>query len=168
MLHLKKQTEEKDIFYLFEGTVILKGIHATIEIVGGILTLIITQNFIIQTVLKITHEEILEDSKDFLANYLINASQNFSINSKHFVAFYLLSHGIIKGVLVIALLKNKLWAYPTSIFVFGAFIVYQIIRYTETHSIWLTVFTVFDVFVIWLIWCEFKIQKTKVNSKMEE
>ncbi len=156
MLHLDKKTEEKDIFYLFEGSVILKGLHAIIEVIGGVLILFITHNFIIQTVLKITHGELVEDSKDFVANYLIHASQNFSISSKYFIAFYLLSHGIIKAILVIALLKKKLWAYPTSMFVFGAFMVYQIIRYTYTHSIWLIIFTVFDVFVIWLIWHEYR------------
>jgi uncharacterized membrane protein len=156
------QSIEKEKLYLFKVSVILKGIHSIIEIIGGFLALFITQNFIIQTVLKITHDEIGEDSKDFLANYLIHASQNFSISSKYFVSFYLLSHGIIKGILVIALLKKKLWAYPVSIFVFGAFMVYQMIRYTQTHSIWLIVFTIFDAIVLWLIWQEYKkIEKQK-------
>ena len=120
---LDKETKEKDIFYLFEGSVILKGIHAIIEIILGFLVLFISQNFIIQTAIKITNEELSEDSKDFIANYLVHASQNFSISSKHFIAFYLLSHGIIKGILVFNLLKKKLWAYPTSIFIFGLFMV---------------------------------------------
>lgn len=160
------ETKEKDIFYLFEGSVILKGVHAIIEIVGGFLALFITHNFIIQTILRITHEELSEDSRDFIANYLIHASQNFSISSKHFVAFYLLSHGIIKGILVFNLLKKKLWAYPTSMFVFGLFMIYQIYRYTRTYSIWLVVFTVFDTFVIWLIWHEYKIQKNESHISL--
>jgi uncharacterized membrane protein len=157
------ETKEKDIFYLFEGSVMLKGIHATIEIIGGFLALFISQNFIIQAVLKITHEELNKDPRDFIANYLIHASQNFSISSKHFVAFYLLSHGIIKGILVFNLLKKKLWAYPTSMVVFGLFMIYQIIRYTYTHSVWLIVFTVFDALVIWLVWHEYEIQKSKIE-----
>lgn len=164
---IDQDTKEKDIFYFFEGSVILKGLHAIIEIVGGILVLFISRNFLIETVLKITHQELIEDSRDFISNYLLHASQNFSTGSKHFIAFYLLSHGIIKGILVIALLRKKLWAYPTSIFVFGAFMVYQIVRYTYTHSVWLLVFTVFDLVVIWLIWHEYKIQKTQVNSVLE-
>lgn len=160
---LDKETKEKDIFYLFESGVILKGIHAIIEIILGFLVLFISQNFIIQTAIKITNEELSEDSKDFIANYLVHASQNFSISSKHFIAFYLLSHGIIKGILVFNLLKKKLWAYPTSIFIFSLFMVYQIIRYTYTHSIWLIVFSIFDLVVIWLIWHEYKIQKMKAN-----
>ncbi len=163
MFHLDKQTEEKDILYLFEFSVIIKGIHAVIEIIGGFLVLFISQNFVIQTIVNFTQDELAEDSKDFLANYLLHAAQNFSINSKHFVAFYLLSHGIIKGVLVIALLKKKLWAYPVSIFVFSLFIVYQIVRYSDTHSIWLILFTIFDAIVIWLIWHEYKQRKLAVK-----
>ncbi|MCX6751905.1 MAG: DUF2127 domain-containing protein [Candidatus Nomurabacteria bacterium] len=162
---LDKETKEKDIFYIFEGSVILKGIHAVIEIVSGFLVLFITQNFIIQTVLKITDSELGEDPKDLISNYLVHASQNFSISSKHFVAFYLLSHGIIKGILVYNLLKKKLWAYPASIAVFGIFMIYQIIRYMFTHSIWLIVFTIFDAVVIWLVWHEYKIQKIKVVER---
>ena len=160
---LDPKTKEKDIFYLFEFSVILKGVHAIIEIVGGSFVLFISHNFIIQTVLKITGGELSEDPNDFISNYLIHAAQNFSINSKYFLAFYLLSHGIIKGILVIALLKKKLWAYPTAIIVFGLFMVYQVIRYTYTHSIWLIIFTVFDALVIWLIFHEYKIQKIKFN-----
>jgi uncharacterized membrane protein len=160
VFHIDKKTKEKDIFYLFEGSVILKGLHAIIEIIGGFLTLLVTQNFLIQTALRITQDELNEDSKDFLANYLLKSAQHFSVSSQHFVAFYLLSHGIIKGILVIALLKKKFWAYPVSIIVFGAFMVYQIVRYTHTHSVWLIIFTIFDIFVIWLIWHEYKMQNS--------
>ncbi len=162
---LDNQTKEKDIFYIFEGSVILKGIHAVIEIIGGLFMLFVSHNFIIQNIIKFTNEELSEDSKDFIANYLVHTAQNFSIGSKYFIAFYLLSHGIIKGILVFNLLKKKLWAYPASIFVFGAFMIYQIIRYTYTRSIWLIIFTVFDAFVIWLVIHEYKIQKMKINMK---
>ena len=161
---MDKKTEEKEIFYLFEGSIILKGIHAAIEIILGFFILFISQNFITQTILKISSGELSEDPKDFISNYLIHASQNFSISSKHFIAFYLLSHGVIKGILVFNLLKKKLWAYPASIVVFSLFMVYQIIRYTYTHSIWLLIFTVFDVLVIWLVWHEYKIQKKVYNN----
>ncbi len=164
---LDNETKEKEIFYIFEGSVILKGIHALIEIVGGFFVLFVSHNFIMQTIFKFTHQELSEDSRDFISNYLLHASEHFSANSKTFIAFYLLSHGIIKGILVITLLQKKLWAYPLSIFVFSAFGFYQMIRYTYTHSIWLVVFTVFDIFVIWLIWHEYKIQKLAVANRVQ-
>ena len=45
-----------------------------------------------------------------------------------FGAVYLLLHGAVKVVLVIALLLNKLWAYPCMIVVLLIFIGYQLYR----------------------------------------
>jgi uncharacterized membrane protein len=50
-------------------------------------------------------------------------------------AFYLLSHGLVKVLLVAGLLREKLWAYPASLIVLSAFIAYQTYRYSSTHSI---------------------------------
>ncbi len=165
MLIIKNFLKEKNIHRVFEVAVILKGIHAIIEIVGGFLILLITQSFVTNFVFSITQEELGEDPKDFIAHYLINSAQHFSIGSQHFAAFYLLSHGIIKIILVAGLLKEKLWAYPASLGVFGLFIVYQLYRFSFTHSIWLLALTVLDVGIIALTWHEYKyIKKHKTFS----
>ena len=46
-----------------------------------------------------------------------------------FAAIYLLSHGVIKVVLVASLFRELLWAYPAAIVVFTLFIVYQLYPY---------------------------------------
>ncbi|HVH78741.1 MAG TPA: DUF2127 domain-containing protein, partial [Stellaceae bacterium] len=73
--------------------------------------------------------------------------------------WYLLSHGAVKLALVVALLCGMLWAYPVSIVVFTAFIVYQLCLFTLSHAIGLIVLTVFDLLVIWLIWLEYRAQR---------
>jgi uncharacterized membrane protein len=55
-----------------------------------------------------------------------------------------------------ALLKNKLWAYPLAMIIFGAFIIYQLYRFTLTHSIGLIALSIFDVAVVWLIRLEYR------------
>jgi uncharacterized membrane protein len=57
------------------------------------------------------------------------------------------------------LLKQKLWAYPSAVIVFGAFIVYQLYRFTLTHSIGLIALSLFDLVVIWLIHLEYRALK---------
>jgi uncharacterized membrane protein len=74
----------------------------------------------------ITQEELIEDPNDFIATHLLAMAQHFSVNSKNFYAFYLLSHGVVKLLLVVGLLKNKLWSYPASLVVLGLFITYQL------------------------------------------
>jgi uncharacterized membrane protein len=81
----------------------------------------------------------------------------FSVSDRHFYAFYLLSHGLIKIFLVAGLLRNKLWAYPAALVVMSLFILYQLYRYTYTQSFGLIVLSVFDIVVIALIWHEYRI-----------
>ena len=65
-------------------------------------------------------------------------------------------HGLIKAVLVYALIKDKLWAFPWAIGVFTAFAIYQIYRYFVQPSGWLIALTVLDAFVIALTWLEWQ------------
>ncbi len=158
-MKMKLVSKEDKIFFAFEVSIILKGIHSILEIMGGILIFIINKTFIVSAVLSLTQEELSEDPKDLIAHYLINNSNSFSTNSQHFIALYLLSHGIIKLFLIIGLFRKKLWAYPASIIVFSLFIIYQLYRYYFTHSIWLLLFTIFDVVIIWLTLHEYRHRK---------
>ena len=150
-------SNEKNIHRAFEISVILKGLHAALELVGGILLYFISTSAIASLVAKFTQEELSQDPSDFVSNYLLHAAQNFSVGSKSFAAFYLVSHGVIKLFLVAGLLRNKRWAYPASLVVLGLFILYQLYRFTFTHSLALIALTVFDLVVIWLIWHEYKL-----------
>ena len=163
MLLIKKFLNEKYVHRLFEIVLALKGVHALIEIGSSIFIYFTNQQFISNLVLWITQEELSEDPRDFIAHYLIKSAENFSVTSQHFAAFYLLSHGIIKIVLVTELLKKRLWAYPASIVVFSLFIIYQIYRFSFTHSVWLILFTLLDIIVIILTVHEYRYMKKHLN-----
>lgn len=66
--------------------------------------------------------------------------------------------------MVAALLRNKLWAYPVAIVVFGGFIVYQIYRFTLTGEFGLITLSLFDLMVIWLVWPEYKTVKLRLTD----
>lgn len=153
---IEKLLEEKNIHLAFELSLILKGIIALFEIIGGILAYFISQHFLLQVVLAITQDELTEDPKDFIAHYLIQSAQSLSISSQHFAALFLFSHGAIKMFLIVGLLQKKLWFYPAAIVVFGLFIIYQLYRFSFTHSPWLLFITLLDVIVIWLTRHEWK------------
>ncbi len=147
---------EKNIHRLFEISVLLKGLHALLEVVGGLFLLFISTGTIAQSLTWLTQDELVEDPHDIVARYFIHAGEQLSAG-KQFASLYLLSHGLIKLALVIGLLKNKLWAYPWSIIVLGLFMIYQVYRYTYTHAIGLILLTLFDVVVLWLIWHEYRL-----------
>ncbi len=140
----------------FKISIFLKGINGLLEIIGGILLFIFNPSKIAYIVLLLTQNEISEDPHDIIANYLINLSQNFSINTQIFSVIYLITHGIIKIFLVISLWEKKLWAYPLAISIFIVFIFYQIYRFSYNYSIGLLFLTILDIIIIILTWLEYK------------
>jgi uncharacterized membrane protein len=157
--------DERRIHQVFEVSILLKGAHALIECIGGLALAIVSTSTISRLVNMVTQEELTEDPHDVIATHLLAAAQNFSIETKHFYAFYLLSHGIVKMVLVAGLLRNKLWAYPASLVVLGAFIAYQIYRYTYKQAFGLIALTVFDSIVMALIWHEYRLVRRHIYGE---
>ena len=148
---------EKRIHAAFEIGVVLKGLNALAECVGGIALHFLDVETIRAFVAMLVHSELIEDPRDFVANYLVHAADGFSAGGKSFASFYLLSHGIVKLILVAGLLRDKVWAYPASLAVLGLFIAYQLYRLTFAFSVGLIALTVFDLVVIGLIWHEYRL-----------
>src|SRR5438874_13464885 len=142
--------QEKRIHQVFVVSVTLKGLHALIEIAGGLALYLFSADAIAHWL-----DEI--DRHDWIARH-------FPASEQHFYAFYLLSHGLVKSVLVVGLLREKLWAYPASFAVFGAFIAYQLYRYSYTHDVGLILLTVFDLFVIALAWHEYRLLRSHLPT----
>ena len=146
---------EHRIHQIFRVSLLLKGAHAVIECVGGVALALVGTSTIANLANALTQEELIEDPKDFIATHLLAMAQNFSLESKHFYALYLLSHGVVKLLLVVGLLRGKLWSYPASLVVLGLFIVYQLYRFSFTHGIGLILLSLFDILVMVLIWHEY-------------
>ena len=135
--------QERRVHQIFAVSVSLKGLHALLEIAGGIALYGFSADAIARWL-----DEI--DRGGLVARY-------FDLSEQHFYAFYLLSHGLVKVVLVYGLLKEKLWAYPASFVVFGAFIAYQLYRYSFTNDFSLILLSIFDLFVIALAVHEYRL-----------
>jgi uncharacterized membrane protein len=148
----------------FEIGVILKGLNGLFELIGGILLLVFPPSAIQRFVVGLTHNELSRDPNDFIATHLRAAAEHLSVHAQTFAAIYLLAHGVIKAVLVYALLKDKLWAFPIAIAIFAAFGVYQMYRYFVEPSGWLIALTVLDVLVIGLTWAEWQRVKRERSS----
>jgi uncharacterized membrane protein len=143
----------------FEVGIIAKGLNGAAEIVGGLLLLLVTPDQIHRIVRDITQGELSEDPNDVVANYLLHTAGGVSGAGVLFGAIYLLLHGTVKVVLVIALLLNRLWAYPWLIGVLIAFIAYQLYRIALQPSAGLVALTVFDVLVLALTVREWRVQR---------
>ena len=161
-LNHNMNNEEKIEHELFDISILLKGMHALTEIVGGVFTFVISSDFILHFVVKITQGELLEDPNDSFTRYLLNLASGISVDTKQFIAFYLISHGIINLVLVIGLFKKKIRAYHASFFVLTVFAFYQMYRYIYHPSLFMIILTIFDLVTIWLIWKEY----TRIKNRL--
>ena len=151
--HLKKS---KIIHDAFEAGVTIKLIDGILEIVGGIILIFISPASFNRWVVYFTQSELIEDPKDVVANFLLHLAHNFTVGTQIFGVIYLLVHGIIKVFLVVKLWEKKLWAYPTAMFFFSLFIVYQTYEYFLNQSVFMLVLTILDIFVVFLTWVEYK------------
>ncbi|MDA8382723.1 MAG: DUF2127 domain-containing protein [Betaproteobacteria bacterium] len=149
---------------LFLVGVWIKGLAGLIEAIGGGLALAINPAVLRSFVLFLTAPELAEDPSDLVANFLRRSIRHYSGKVQLFTGIYLVAHGLIKIGLVIGLLRDKLWAYPLSLWFVAAFVVYQCYRFAHTHSAWLLFLTVFDLAVMALIWREYRWQEGRVRA----
>jgi uncharacterized membrane protein len=141
--------------WTFEIALVIKGLDGVLEIVGGTLLLFVSKAQLDAWVVALTQHELSEDPNDFVATHLLSAEGGMSGGSLTFAALYLLAHGVVKVVLVAAVLKDRLWAYPWMIGFLVVFIVYQAYLLVVAPTVGIALLTVFDVFVVWLTYREY-------------
>ena len=145
---------ERRIHQLFEVSVALKGLHAIVEIAGGIALALFDTDAIVRWLYTAS-----EGRPDWIEEMLTRFAGSFSGQEHHYYVSLLVSHGFINLALVVGLLREKLWAYPATFAVLSLFIAYQLYRFTYTHDIGLILFSALDVIVIGLAWHEYGLVK---------
>jgi uncharacterized membrane protein len=144
---------------LFRTVLLLKGLNGLIEVFGGVVLWLLGPGRIIDGVYRITQDKISEDPREIVATHLRHAASHISLSGDHFMAAYLFINGVVKVVVVLALLRSKLWAYPLAMSVFGCLVAYQLYRFTFSHGIGLILLSAFDLLLIWLVWGEYRAAK---------
>ncbi len=114
----------------------------------GVLLLLVARAEISGLFHALTQHELSEDPGDLIAYRLLHTANSLTRPGQLFGAGYLLVHGIVKVVLVLALLRNKLWAYPWLIGVLLIFIGYQAYRIVLSPTLGLIALTGFDVVIV--------------------
>ncbi len=153
--------EEREIFDLFRIGVIIKGVQAVIEVIASAFIFFVPLHAITRLADKFTEVELAKDPDDFIANHLAGFAHNISLGMKDFAAVYLLLNGLIKLVLVIALLSGKRWAYPVALIALGGFILYLVYRIYLHHSPLLAIATLLDVVIFYFIWHAYALVRKK-------
>ncbi|WP_129787963.1 DUF2127 domain-containing protein [Promicromonospora panici] len=147
---------------------ILKGLDGVLELVGGVLLLVVTPAQIGAFAQLLTQHELSEDPHDFIANSLLRLTGSLDVSATLFGAVYLLVHGVVKVILVWAVLRDRLWAYPWLIGFLLVFIAYQGYKLVVAFSWGLLLLTAFDVFIVYLTWREYGIHRARRGHTASE
>ena len=155
------ENEEKIEHELFDVSILLRGIHALVEIISGTLIFLVSSNFLFRFINIITFGELTENPVDSFTQHLLTFTHSFLGGTKEFIAFYLFSHGIFNLIIVIGLFQKKIWAYYASFILLTFFAFYQMYKYVFQPNIWMIILTIFDLITIWLVWREYVRIKNK-------
>jgi uncharacterized membrane protein len=142
--------------HVFKIGIILKGIDGLLEVVGGVLLLLVTRAEISGLVRALTQHELSQDPRDLIASQLLHTADSLTSPGLPFAAGYLLVHGIVKVVLVLALLRKRIWVYPWLIGMLLIFIGYQVYRSALSPTPGLIALTGFDIAIVALTWREYQ------------
>ncbi len=148
---------------VFEVGILLKALDGTIEIIGGLLLLFISAATINKIAVFLTSEELSQDPHDFIASHVLHYAQHIDHGALIFGSIYLLAHGLVKVILVVEILRGRLWAYPGLIVVTSAFMLYQIYRIGYSGSLSLVLLTIFDAVVVWLTVLEYRKRRVSIS-----
>jgi uncharacterized membrane protein len=151
----------------FKIGLLLKAADGVLEIIGGLLLLFLSPAQIDHIVRTLTAHELAQDPHDLIARHLLHTTSHLTTATTLFGAIYLLSHGISKLVLVVLVLRNRLWAYPWLIALLLAFIGYQLYRITVQISFVLIALTIFDALLVWLTWREYRAKRARLHEQTQ-
>src|SRR5690349_16914706 len=110
----------------YELGILIKGIDGVLELIGGVAVLVTPPSVVDSLVNRVTQHELQIDPNDFIASHIAQFGHEFAHGNHLFAALFLLSHGLVKVVLVVSLLRNYRWAYPFAVVTLGAFLAYQL------------------------------------------
>jgi uncharacterized membrane protein len=140
----------------------IKGFDGLIELVVGVALLAAPQ--IVHSVLMSLLAEVGERQTrtlHFIAEYIARLDADLAKNGLVFLIIFLITHGLVKLVLVYCLLKEIVKAYPAALAILSAFLVYQLYVFIIHPTISMALFTILDAIIIWLVWGEYKDLKVK-------
>jgi uncharacterized membrane protein len=147
------------LHWLFEASLLIKGLLTSTEAMAGLGLLLVPNAMVARLVYWLTHYQIAEDPTDTMAAWTLRAMEQFPIGTQHFYALYLLFHGGLKLTIVLLLWRRVIWAYPAGMGVLAGFVAYQLFEFVHSGSPFLLMLAVFDLIMIALIWLEYRALK---------
>lgn len=149
-LYSKEQDLEEAVF---KAAMYWRIAYGTVRIVIGYKLLSLVGMPALEVYQRVLRSELAE-THDVIFQVIGRMLAHHGFSITYFLAAYFLFWGIVDVLLSVSMLRHYLWAFPTSMLVIGAFIVYEIYRVMHTHSPILFGFILIDLFIVYLIFRE--------------
>lgn len=147
-------SKRQGVHWMFDIAVAFKAIDGALEIVAGYF-LVFRPGWIGPATVTWAATLLTHNPASRIAHMLSRWGGGLTLDTEHFASTYLIAHGAAKVFIAWGLIREKLWAFPTALVVFGLLIVYQLFRFAHSHSSTLLVLITLDVAVCYLIWREY-------------
>ncbi len=154
---MKKRIQQHPLFnIIYDIGIIIKGIDGLAELIAG-LALLISPNLVHMLLSGVVGHTIHHGHTfRLIGEYVGRLDAQLAASGLTFLILFLISHGVVKVVLVGCLLKKIVKAYPYALAVLGAFLIYQVYVLIREPGIGMALFSILDAVIIWLVWREYK------------
>lgn len=140
----------------FKLVAVLKGADGLAQVLGALLLALVSPAVITGVANAVLTRDLIGDADGTLAHHVARAAHHFDDSgTRIFVIGLLLAHGLVKLVLVVAMLRGKAAAFPLAMVAMTAFIVFECARAVRTGSLALPVLAAFDLLVLVMVVREF-------------
>jgi len=147
---------------MFDVAVVVKAINGALEIAGGSF-LVLKPGWIGSAAETLAASLLVQHPTSWIAQVIGRWGDGLTVDTERFASTYLIAHGIAKLFIAWGLIREKLWAFPTALVVFGVLILYQMYRVAHTHSLTLTLLIAIDAVVCYLIWREYGFRREEID-----
>ncbi|MEO8691277.1 MAG: DUF2127 domain-containing protein [Candidatus Saccharimonas sp.] len=147
----------------------IKGFDGTVELIAGIWLMVAPEAF--RELLEHWHSAALGWGNSFgvlLGHGIQRVHEEMYGGVLVFAIIFLLSHGIIKLVLVYALLKEILWTYPYALAILGVFVIAQIVAVILRPGIGMALLLLLNLLIMAIVWGEWQKLKTEISQRTNE
>lgn len=142
---------------LFRAALVVKGVDGAAELLGAVALLAVPGPWLHHLVARVLARDLVGPPDGALARHLVAGTDAVSGDGRTFAVVYLGLHGVVKLLLVAALLRRWLPAYPPAVVVLALFVVYELVHAWHTGSVLLPVLAALDVAIIVLVLREYRL-----------
>lgn len=149
----KKELVLDDLFYIGMRWRVLYGIA---RFVFGLALLRVVGTSVSELMNPLMNHEFAEGHRDILYRFVSHTLTHHPIEITYFIALYFVIWGFVDAALSLAVIYKKPVAYIASMVLIVVFTIYEVWRYTHTHSLILLGIIIIDIGLVVLLHHEYR------------